>query len=66
MGRECSEDEYMVPPCTFAGGSLGSGVGAVIGFLIAGPAGAAILGGAGAFMCGVICMLMEADNDGGA
>ena len=47
--------EYAGPaPNTFAGGALGGGVGAVLGYLLAGPAGAAILGGLGAFIGGFV------------
>ena len=56
--------ERAVPPSTFAGGALGSGVDAVVGFLMAGPVGAAILGGLGASICGIIGMLLG-EGDGG-
>ncbi|MCD6428108.1 MAG: hypothetical protein DRO12_06445 [Thermoprotei archaeon] len=47
--------EYAGPaPNTFAGGALGGGIGAVVGYLLAGPTGAAILGGLGAFIGGFV------------
>jgi len=43
--------------CVYAGGALGSGLGAVAGFMLAGPLGGMLLGGFGAFIGVIVAVL---------
>jgi len=64
--RRVETDSTSPPPNTFAGGALGSSVGAVLGFLLAGPAGAAIVGGLGTFIGGLTrAQIDEATKEAG-